>query len=378
MIMKLLITMGLSDRLLEHYIHTITLLEKVSKIIIVRDEKGPKLNKVIYHTPPEWSLKFPILKTFWKFFMLIFLSVKEKPFFINSYLLNPHGLIVFIAGKLTNTKIGVTLNAGPVDFYTLEGSPIGKYAYSKSMPKISGIGRILLAILKKFDFITVTGTFTKRILIENGVPKNRIFIMPRAAPNAFDERFRPRDISQNFDIVYIGRLARVKHVETLIEAISMVKKDYPNIKVAIIGDGPEKNNLQELSKKMNVGENIIFTGYQTDIWDWYNKAKISVITSEREGFPYSVVESLSCGVPVIASNCGDICDVIKDCYNGVIIGDYHDYQSFAEAIINVLQNPQIITEYSNNALRTAENLTIEKAVLVWKEILRYLYGDDQV
>lgn len=368
--MKLLITMGLSDRLLEHYIHTITLLEKVSKIIIVRDKKGPKLDKVIYYTPPEWSLKFPILKTIWKFFILIFLSMKEKPIFINSYLLNPHGLVAFIAGKLTNTKIGVTLNAGPVDFYTLERSPIGKYAYSKPLPKISGIGRILVAILKKFDIITVTGSFTKKILIEKGIRKNKIFIMPRVAPNAFDGRFRPiKNFPREYDVVYVGRLAPVKHVETLIKAISIIRKFNPNIKAAIVGDGPEKNNLEKLSKKLKLDENIIFTGYQAEIWNWHIKGKFSILTSEREGFPYSVVESLCCGVPVIASNCGDICDVIKGGYNGVIIEDYQDYKSFAEAITNLLQNPQIMTTYSVNALKTAEKMNVENATHVWKEII---------
>lgn len=122
--MKMLIELGLSDRLLEHYIFPITLLEEVNIILIVRDKKGPKLNKVVYYTPPAWCLRFLVLKTIWKLFMLIFLSMKERPLFINSYLLSPHGLIVFVAGKLTNTKIGVTLNAGPVDIYTLEGSPI--------------------------------------------------------------------------------------------------------------------------------------------------------------------------------------------------------------------------------------------------------------
>jgi glycosyltransferase involved in cell wall biosynthesis len=83
-------------------------------------------------------------------------------------------------------------------------------------------------------------------------------------------------------------------------------------------------------------------------------------------------------VPVIGSNCGDICDVLKDGYNGVIIEDYQDYKSFAEALINVLQNPHLLNEYSKNALTSAEKLTEEKAVPVWKEILRYLYCDDQV
>lgn len=368
--------MGLADRLLEHYIFSISLLEEISKIIVVRDKKGPRLDKVIYYIPPEWSLKFPILKTIWKSVILISISLKEKPLFIHGYLLKPHGIMAFIAGKLTNTKIGVSLNAGPVDLYTLEESPIGKYAYSKPLPKILGTGRILVAIIKKIDFITVTGTFTKKILFENGILQNKVFIMPRVAPNAFDKRFRPQNIPKKFDIVYIGRLVPVKHVETLIKAIFIIKKYYPCITVAIVGDGPEKNNLEKLSKKLNLVENIIFTGYQTDIWNWYNKAKISVLASEREGFPYSVVESLSCGVPVIVSNCGDICDVIKDGYSGIIIDDYQDYKSFAEAIINLLQNPQIMAKYAVNALKTSEKMNVENATHVWKDIIYKTKGKE--
>lgn len=368
-IMKMLVIMGLGDRSLEHYIFSVTLLEEISKIIVIRDKKGPKLNKVIYYTPPEWSLKVPILKSIWKFVLLIFLSMKERPHLIHGYLLYPHGIMAFVAGKLTNIKIGVSLIAGPVELYIWGGSPINKYAYSNPLPKISGKSRILVAIIKKIDFIIVTGTFTKKILIENGISPDRIFILPRVAPNAFDERFKPMSIPPKFDIVFIGRLAPVKHVETLIKAIFIVKKYYPYMKVAIVGDGPEKNNLEELSKKMTVVENIIFVGYQSDVWNCYNKSKISVLTSEREGFPYSIVESLSCGVPVIASNCGDICDVIKDSYNGIIIDDYQDHKSFAEAIIELLQSPKITAKYSEEALKTAEKMTKEEAVLVWKEII---------
>jgi glycosyltransferase involved in cell wall biosynthesis len=174
---------------------------------------------------------------------------------------------------------------------------------------------------------------------------------------------------KEYDVVYIGRLARVKHVETLIKAICIVKEHNPYIRAVIVGDGPEKDKLEKLSKKLNLVKNIDFAGYQTDVWDWYNKSKLSVLTSEREGFPYSVVESLSCGLPVITSKCGDVCDLIKDGYNGVLINDNWDYHSFAEAITKLLQNPQIISKYSTNALKTLEKMDMDKVTNVLKYII---------
>jgi glycosyltransferase involved in cell wall biosynthesis len=364
--------MKLADRNFEHFIYPITLLKEVEKILLVRDKKGPRMNKVDYYCPPSWSLRFPIVALFFKFLLMTYLSRREKPALIHAYLLSPHGYLAFLTGKLTRRKVGVSLIAGPMELYVLGGSPVEKYAYTKPLPKLPLHGKIIQKIVKSFDIITTTGSFTKFFLVNHDIKEHKIFVLPHVV----DKRFKSMNIQKEYDIVYIGRLAQVKHVETLIKAVSVVKEDNPHIRAAILGEGPEKDKLERLSKRLDLVNNIDFVGYQSDAWNWYTKAKISVLTSEREGFPYSVIESLSCGVPVITSNCGDVCDVIKDCYNGVIIEDYHDYQSFAEAIIDVLQNPQIITEYSNNALKTAENLTVEKAVLVWKGIFHKITDEE--
>ena len=118
---------------------------------------------------------------------------------------------------------------------------------------------------------------------------------------------------------YIGRLAKVKHVETLIRAIARARIDLPGIRVVIVGTGPEETNLKLLSKELDLDKILDFVGYQSNVWDWFNKSKISVLTSEREGFPYAVIEALNCGLPIITSNCGDVCDLVKDGYNGIII-----------------------------------------------------------
>lgn len=348
-----------------HHIYPITLLDEVDKIMVVRDTKGPEIDKVQYYCPPNWTLKIPIFTLLYKFVLMINLSIREKPELIHSYLMFPHGILAFVVGMLTRRKIGISLIAGPVELYAPGRSPIGKFSYCNQLPPLSHLARILLFILNKCDIITVTGSYTKKFLEANGLSRSKVFILP----HTIDNRFKVVDMDKMYDIIFIGRLSPVKHVETLIKSIGIVIKSYPNIKVAIVGDGECKTQLEHLSEKRSLSKNIVFTGYQSDVWNWYNKGKISVLTSEREGFPYSVIEALSCGLPVIASGCGNVCDVIKNEYNGVIVDDYQDYKSFAKEIIKLLNNPFMLSNYSRNSLEIIDRHSPIIVAEVWKSIL---------
>lgn len=363
--MKLLVTMKLADRSLKHHIDPIVELNEVEKVLIVRDYKGPDINKVEYHCPPNWTLKIPILALISKFLLMLLISVREGPDLIHGYLLFPHGILAFICGKLTRKKIGISLIAGPVETYVLNDSPINKYSYCKPLPKLSIISKLLIKTLKSCDYVTVTGNYTKDFLTEKGVYKKNIFILP----HVLDDRFKFINCSKDYDIVYVGRLAGVKHVETLIKSIYLIKENLPKIKVLIVGDGESKAELENLSKKCSLSYNIHFVGYQSDVWNWYNKGKISILTSEREGFPYSVVEALQCGLPVISSNCGDVSDLIENEYNGFIVSECQDYCAFAEVILKILSKPEKILDYSKNALESVENRNSGFVSLIWKSIL---------
>lgn len=362
--MKLLIAMKLADRNMMHHIYPITLLDQVDIIMVVRDTKGPEINKVQYNCPPKWTLKIPIIALFYKFVLMMYLSIHEKPELIHGYLLFPHGILAIAVGMLTRKKVGVSLIAGPVELYA-SGSPIGKYSYCTPLPPLNRIGKILLQMLDKCDIITVTGNYTMRFLSKNGINENKITILP----HVIDDRFKVIDVAKEYDVVFVGRLAAVKHIETLIKSIDVVGKRYPNLKVAIVGDGPCKIELEHLSTKLNLNEIIYFAGYQSNVWECYNRGKLSIITSEREGFPYSVVEALSCGLPVVTSNCGDVSNVIKDDYNGIIVNDYQDYYSFAEAILKLLQNSEIICTQSINALESIENMNDTTVATVWADLI---------
>lgn len=366
--MKLLITMKLSDRSLKQHIDPIVLLEEVDEILLVRDKKGPDISKVKYYCAPTWVASFPILALLFKFMLMIYLSIKEKPSLVHGYLLFPHGILAFITGKLTRKKVGVSLIAGPVELYVLGGSPINKYAYCRQLPKFSLLAKILLKLINKCDIITVTGNYTKQFLISNKVAENKIFILPHVVGKSF----KPLNFKKEYDLISIGGLAPVKHVEVLIKAIEIIRKSYPQIKLAIVGDGECRSELENLTRSLNLTNNIYFFGYQEDVWNWYNKGKLFILMSEREGFPYTVIESLRCGLPVITSKCGDISDVIKVGSNGIIIDDFQNYSSFAEAILLLLKNPRLIEEYSANALVSVEKVEQKDVSIIWSNLIKGL------
>lgn len=369
--MKLLITMKLSDRSVLNHIHPITTLENIERIFLVRDTSGSDIEKVKYIVPSyqrkfSYYIQIPI-----KLFHLIRLSIIEKPALIHSYLLFPHGYLAFLAGKLTGRKVGVSLLAGPVETYVLGGSPIGKYSYCHPLPKQTILGHLILSILKRFDVITVTGTFTKNYLISKGFEEKKIFILPHFV----DDRFQPLHVNKEYDVIFVGRLTQVKHVETLIHAIALVKETLPSIRVAIVGEGEERSYLERLTHSLDLSDQFDFVGFQTNTWEWYNRSKISVITSEREGFPYTVMESLKCGVPVIISNCGDVSDIVINNYNGLRIDGFQDVDSYANSITGLLQDAEKIKIYSKNATMVKYEVSIENCSSKWESILQFVVSE---
>ena len=155
---------------------------------------------------PDFSL-VPI-----KLFHFIRISILENPSIIHSYLIFPHGFLAFIAGKLTGRRIGISLIAGPVETYCIGSSPIEKYFYCHPLPKLNFLGGFIVSILKKFDVNTEMEIFTKNYLVSKGIDE-KIFILPHFV----DDRFRPLDINKDFDVIFIRRLAAIKHIETLIK-----------------------------------------------------------------------------------------------------------------------------------------------------------------
>lgn len=104
------------------------------------------------------------------------------------------------------------------------------------------------------------------------------------------------------DLIFVGRLIREKNVGMLIDAFRILVSETPSLKLMIVGDGPERNEIQAQIEKLSLGGNIIMTGFieeQGDVIALMKSSKVFVLPSIREGFGIAALEALGCGLPVV-------------------------------------------------------------------------------
>lgn len=117
-----------------------------------------------------------------------------------------------------------------------------------------------------------------------------------------------------FNIVYVGRLEKVKNVTTLIKAFAQIENQ--NSQLTIVGDGRERQNLENLTKELGLSDRVRFEGFQSEPAQFLSAADLYVLPSYSEGFGIAAVEAMFLKVPVLATNIGGIPEFITDGENG--------------------------------------------------------------
>lgn len=160
------------------------------------------------------------------------------------------------------------------------------------------------------------------------------------------------NLKKEYDICYVGRLAKPKNPKKLIEIIYKLKKDFPKIKSIIIGEGEFRQECEELIEKLDLKNNITMRGYLKNPYQEIAKSKIFCLISEWEGFGLASFEALALSVPCVVSNVGGLKEIItEDCGKLCI-----EEQDFINEIKKLLTNDNVYDMKSELAKVKAENL----------------------
>lgn len=146
-------------------------------------------------------------------------------------------------------------------------------------------------------------------------------------------------------LISVGNLKKQKGFDLLIEAMVHVKYVFPNIILNLYGEGQEKMKIQNLIQKYNLGSNIFLRGFSKNPYYDLSKSDLYVNSSRYEGFSNSIIESLSLGIPVVATDCpSGVREVVFDGENGFLSSfDYlNRVQNLAEAIIKALKEKKLL------------------------------------
>jgi glycosyltransferase involved in cell wall biosynthesis len=189
----------------------------------------------------------------------------------------------------------------------------------------------------RFDCIHTVSDATKNDILKIGTKKPICVI-----PNCIHDEVWIKTEQKNNQFAYIGRLVFYKNIEVILHAWCIVTKKSPDAKLIIAGDGPNKKSLQELVKKLDMTQNIIFMGYVTA----EQKSKLLaesnalLFPSTMEGFGLVMLESFQQNRPVITSNIPPMSDIVEDNKTGFLINP-NDEKKWAEKIISIIKDPEI-------------------------------------
>lgn len=238
-----------------------------------------------------------------------------------------------------------------------------------------GLWRIIFKLIYRFmygkqNLIICQTERMKASLISNlgYKPAKTIEVIPNPVNlDYIDEQLSSSELARKpFPVLIVGcgRLIPLKKFDYLIKAFSRLEREFPRVGLVIIGNGPERENLDKLVKKLNIQNKVIFTEKISNPIQWFAKADIGVISSEIEGFPNVLIEMMASGTKqVITTPCTDGVNHIPH----ISITESCSVQAIEKSIHNYLCNPIDMSTENQRYIR--DNRSVEA---FWQKVEEYI------
>jgi len=203
-------------------------------------------------------------------------------------------------------------------------------------------------------------------IINNGIDIENINNMKKDKISEYKELFYNKDLIK---FITVGRLRVEKGHDYLIKAFSIVKKHLPNSRLIIIGDGPLRNELEQLIEKLALKDDVLLMGLRKNPYKYMANSDIFVFSSKYEGFPNVLLEALACGLPIISTDCETGPREILDNGKYGLLVKVMDINDLAEKMINLANNTPLLEDLSKLSIKRADHFNIKKSLKKWINLI---------
>ena len=186
----------------------------------------------------------------------------------------------------------------------------------------------------------------------------------------YKKRFAPNNEKV---ICHVSNFRKVKRIEDVIIAFEGISKEM-DVKLLLVGDGPERARLEQISRNSKFSKNIFFLGSLKSTKEVLNISDLFILPSSKESFGLSALEAMACGVPVIASDSGGIPEVISHGKSGFLNSVGDTYQMTKNAL-KLLSNDSILENFKTNAYQQAMKFDIEVILPKYEKLYEQCVND---
>ena len=213
-----------------------------------------------------------------------------------------------------------------------------------------------LKILRHYHKIIAVSDALKQFMVERGIPAEKITVIHNAIDtDAWKRENATADIREEFDIPktskivgVVGRLRYEKDLPTTLAVAQKVIQERPDTYFLIVGDGPEREELERQVQQMGLSEKILFLGFRKDTMNIYAALDVFASTARIEGTPNTALEAMAMSAPVVYTRVGGVGELIQDGHDGLLF-EIGDVPGISDAILSLLNDEEFARRIRNTA-----------------------------
>ncbi|MCK5285781.1 MAG: glycosyltransferase family 4 protein [Candidatus Pacebacteria bacterium] len=246
-----------------------------------------------------------------------------------------------------------------------------KYGFFVSLFK-----KIQTKVAQSAERIIVPSRYFKGVIENWGIDSEKIKVIYNGIDifknvEARLPRF-PRGLNNGGKVLLsVGRLVPWKGFDVLIECMPEILKNYPDLQLKIVGEGPQRQELEGLIKNLDLEENVILTGQivREELLLLKKEADIFLFNTNWESFSFDTVECMNLRLPVITTKVGSLPELIQDDIDGILI-EPNNKKQILSAIVKIFVNDQFREKIIENAYNKSKQFSIENTLNNLEKVLK--------
>jgi glycosyltransferase involved in cell wall biosynthesis len=227
------------------------------------------------------------------------------------------------------------------------------------------ISQISVRLYPKADQIIAVSNGVKKIIMSDyKLDARRIAVIPNPVDMASMAELSKKETSMALPddyLIHVGRLnVKTKAHDTLLNAYKKINSFHPDLKLILVGDGPDKEQIEAMANDLDLSESVILAGWQDNVYPFMARAKALVLCSRYEGWPNVLVEAMTCGCPVVATDCpAGPREILGDNEYGLLV-PVDDPEALAHSVEGLLSDESRKTHFQAQAKLRAQDFDLEQ------------------
>ena len=185
--------------------------------------------------------------------------------------------------------------------------------------------------------------------------------------------FHLQDEPKENVIISVGKLDGQKNQKLLINAFARIADKFPEWKLVIYGEGPERNALESLVERLKIKDKISLPGRCETVIEEMNKAKVFAFSSDFEGMSNAILEAVCVGLPVVTTNVSGAAELVKDGEGGFVV-PIRNGKALADALRTILLDEKLREKMAQENKARAKEFKLDMIVDQWESLILHIYN----